>query len=280
MLRIDPRTGQHSLEVDPLPTVFEGLALRFRTVGIDLDRPGFAVNPTSCDPTQVHAEVRSVDGRSVSIADPFYLGGCDALGFKPGFSLSVKESHSHGAAKPVLSFGVRGRRGEANLSQFEVKFPHLLAFHNGTVKAVCPRGDAAEGICPAVSRVGSAFAQTPLVTEPLRGPVYLVQPKGQGIPGFMISLEGGGVPLQLTGESSRHGGRVVTKMVELPDISLSRFTVHLNGGKNGLFSLRSNPCRSSGPALTSPVGLQAHDGAHREMQAQLKTSCGPRASRG
>lgn len=280
MLRIDPHTGQHSLEVDPLPTVFEGLALRFRTVGIDLDRPGFAINPTSCAPTQVHAEVRSVDGRAVSIANPFYLGGCDTLGFKPGFSLSVKEGRSHGAAKPVLSFGVTGHRKDANFSQFQVKFPRLLAFHSGTVKAICPRDDAIEGICPAASRVGNAFAKSPLVREPLRGPVYLIQPKGHGIPGFMISLVGGGVPLQLFGESSRQGGRVTTKMVELPDIPMSTFDIHLNGGKDGLFSLRSSPCQIGGRALTSPVGLQAHDGAHREMQAQLKASCGSRASAG
>src|SRR5262249_2776450 len=150
-------------------------------------------------------------------------GGCDTLGFKPGFALSVKEGRSHGAAKPVLSFGVKGNPRDANLSQFEVKFPHLLAFHSGTVKAICPRGDAAEGICPATSRVGTAFAESPLVREPLKGPVYLAQPKGHGIPGFMISLVGGGVPLQLTGESFRKGGRVITKMVELPDIPMARF---------------------------------------------------------
>jgi hypothetical protein len=155
-----------------------------------------------------------------------------------------------------------------------VKFPRILSFHSGNIAVICTRGDAAEGLCPAASRVGTGFSRTPLLKEPLRGPVYLVQPKGNGFPGFLISLAGGGVPLQLTGESSRQGGRVVTKMVNLPDIPLSTFTMSLNGGKDGLFSLRRSPCKGSHRGLASPVALQAHDGAYRGLQVQLKAECG------
>ncbi|HWP33866.1 MAG TPA: hypothetical protein VNL97_08990 [Solirubrobacterales bacterium] len=270
MLLIDPHSGQHSLEIDPLPVIFEGVALRFLTVGIDLNRPGFVVSPTSCEPSQILASIHSVDGRTSSITAPFNLDGCDNLGFRPGFSLSVK--NHRGGGKPELSFGVRSRKGEANLRQFKVKFPGILAFHSGAAKAICTRGDAAEDLCPAASRVGTGVSRSPLVGEPLKGPVYLVQPKGGGFPDFLISLVGGGVPLQLRGESSRQGGRLVTKMVDLPDIPLSTFTMNLDG-REGLFSLKRDPC-GGGRGLTSPVSLIAHDGAYREMHVPLKAGCG------
>jgi hypothetical protein len=273
MLRVDPHTGQHSLEIDPLPTLFQGLSLRFRTVGVDFDRPGFLVSPTSCQPAQIVAHVYSVDGRSVPIVDPFYVGGCDSLGFRPRFSLSV-DGEALGHGKQRLSFGVRTRSGDASVRQFQVKFPKLLVFHSHGVRAICARGDAAEDLCPASSRVGTSTARSPLLDEPLRGPVYLVQPKGGGFPDFSTSVEGGGVPLQLTGESFRQGGHFVTKMVGLPDLPLSEFTMHLNGGKSGLFSLTKSPCGGHRTReLASPVSLLAQNGAHRGMQVQLKASC-------
>jgi hypothetical protein len=270
MLLIDPHSGQHSLQIDPLPVIFEGVALRFLTVAADLDRPGFVVSPTSCEPGQILASIHSVDGREKSIVDPFNLDGCDSLGFRPGFSLSVK--NHRGGGKPELSFGVRSRKGDANLRQFKVKFPGILTFRSGAAKAICTRGDAAEDLCPAASRVGTGVSRSPLVPEPLRGPVYLVQPKGGGFPDFLISLVGGGVPLQLRGESSRQGDRLVTKMVDLPDIPLSTFTMNLDG-REGLFSLKRDPC-GGGRGLTSPVALIAHDGAYRGMHVRLKASCG------
>lgn len=273
MLRVDPHTGQQSVEIDPLPRLFQGVALRFRTVGVDLDRPGFLVGPTSCKPAQIVANVHSVDGRAVSIADPFYLGGCDSLGFRPNFSLSV-DGGSRGRGKPRLSFGVRAHPGDAAVRQFQVKFPSILDFHSHGVGAICARGDAAEDLCPAASRVGTSIARTPLLKEPLRGPIYAVQPRGSGFPDFSTSVEGGGIQLQLTGESFRRGGRFVTKMIDAPDIPMSEFTMHLNGGKDGLFTLTKRPCGGGNAReLSSPVALLGQNGAHRGMQVQLKASC-------
>lgn len=275
VLRLDPRTGQLMLETDSLPLIFEGVALRFRTIGIDLDRPGFLFNPTSCKPAQIVSSIHAVDGRVTSVANPFNIRGCEALGFRPKFSLAVEgRSGGRGEGNPKLSIGVRTRRGDANLRRFEVEFPRLLAFHSGGVRAVCARGDAIEGLCPAGSRVGTGIANTPLLDEPLRGPVYLVQPKGNGFPDFWSSLEGMGVEMQLIGESFRRDGRLITELVDLPDVPLSTFTMKMNGGKNGLFSLKGDPCkRGRARASRGPVELEAQDGAHRELQVQLRAGC-------
>lgn len=271
-LRLDPRTGQLTFETDPLPLIFEGLALRFRTIGIDLEGPGFLRNPTSCDAEQVSSTVTAVDGKSATIIDPFQVNGCEKLGFRPRFGLALDSSGGKHQSNPKLSISVRTREGDANLSQFKVKFPSLLAFHSRGVKAICARGDAREGLCPAASRVGTGVAHAPLLNEPLQGPVYLVQPQGGGFPDFWSDLEGMGVKIQLVAESSQQGNHLVTEMSDLPDVPLSTFTMNLNGGKGGLFSFNGNPCgRNRG--LTSPVSLLAQDGAGRRMQVPFKTSC-------
>jgi hypothetical protein len=265
-LRLDPRTGQLRLETDPLPTIFAGLGLRFRTIGIDLDRPGFLLNPTSCEEKQIDSSITAVDGRVTSVVSPFYTGGCERLKFRPRVKLALKTR-----GKPRLSIAVRSHRGDANLRGFELKFPQLLAFHGRGVRAVCARGDALEGLCPASSQVGTGIVRTPLLDEPLRGSVYLVQPKGNGFPDFWSSLEGEGVEMQLTTESRRRGGDLVTELTGAPDVPLSTFTMNLNGGKDGLFSVKGNPC---GRARSStPVTLQAQNGARRKMRAQLDVSC-------
>jgi hypothetical protein len=50
-LRVNALSGQVTVVTDPLPRLVEGIPIRFGTIGLDLDRPGFMSNPTSCKPT-------------------------------------------------------------------------------------------------------------------------------------------------------------------------------------------------------------------------------------
>jgi hypothetical protein len=271
-LRIDPRTGQVTIE-HSLPTIFEGVPLRFQTIGIDLNRPGFLVNPTSCEPEELISTVYSVDGRAAPVTDPFQVTGCSALGFRPRLSLSLNHKGRRNAAHPKLSISVKMRDGDANLRRFKVQFPGLLTFHSGGVQAICARGEASEGSCPAGSQVGTAVARSRLLNEPLRGPVYLVQPKGGGFPDLWSNVKGQGVQLQLISESLRGHGSLSTETIELPDTPLSAFSLNLDGGKGGIFSLRSNPCKAQAHRLTSPVALEAQDDAYRAMRVSLDAGC-------
>lgn len=277
-LRIDPQTGQITIE-HPLPSVFEGVPLRFRTIGIDLDRPGFIVNPTSCEPEQLTSTVYAVDGRAAPISVPFNVGRCDALGFGPKFSVALSQKGPKDP-NPKLSFAVKLAKGQANLKRFKVKFPRILKFHNAGIKEICARGDALEGLCGAAARVGTAVADSPLLSEPLRGPVYLVQPKGGGFPDLWSAVEGAGVKLQLKSESSGKGSNLVTEVLEIPDLPLSSFSMRINGRgeKGALFSLGGDPCGASPRDLATPVQFEGHDGAYRTMNVRLKTQC-PRSGR-
>jgi hypothetical protein len=48
-LYVDPLSAQGRAVSDPLPQVIDGIPLDLRSVAIELDRPNFTLNPTSCD---------------------------------------------------------------------------------------------------------------------------------------------------------------------------------------------------------------------------------------
>ena len=55
---------------------------------------------------------------------------------------------------------------------------------------VCTADEQAAGPCPARARVGSAVARTPLLAQPLTGPVALASFPGQPLPGLRMELSG------------------------------------------------------------------------------------------
>jgi hypothetical protein len=271
-LGIDSHTGQVTIE-HVLPAVFEGVPLRFRTIGIDLTRAGFLVNPTSCEPERLTSTISSVDGRAAGISDPFQVEGCEALGFRPKFAVAL-DQRGRRADNPELSFVVKVPKGQANLQRLKVEFPHVLKFHNAGLKEICARAAAAEDRCRRKSQVGTAVANSPLLGEPLRGPVYVVQPKGGGFPDLWSNVEGMGVKLQLKSESSGKHGNLVTEMVDIPDLPLTSFTMRVNGGgkRGALFSIGKGLCARRG-ALATPVELEGHSGAARTTKVQMKAGC-------
>lgn len=277
-LRIDPHSGQITIE-HLLPAIFEGVPLRFRTIAIDLNRRGFLVNPTSCETATLASTVWSVDGRAADVSGPFAVGRCDALRFRPKFATALRR-RGRFAGRPELVFRVGMPNRHANLRQFTVRFPRAVRFHNAAVRELCARDDALEDRCRAGSRVGTGVAFTPLLQGALRGPVHLVQPERRnGLPDLWTSVEGMGVKLQLKGESRGRRGRLITKLLDIPDLPLSSFALRVDGGAGdrSLFSLARGACR--GTRLRTPVELEGHDGASRKMAVQLRAGCPKRGAR-
>jgi hypothetical protein len=281
-LEIDPLSGRATLDMDSLPDAFEGIPLRFQTIGLDLNRPGFLRNPTSCSPASVKATIHAKGGASAVSASRFSLRGCDSLPFQPTFSMALSgrsDLHRHG--RPDLRLSARLPRGSTNLRTVKVSLPRLLQLNIAGLREVCTRRDAMEGRCPRGSRVGSSYARTPLLKEKLAGPVFVVQPQDGGSPDLWSSVEGMGVRLNLRGETAEKDGRTAVTLTNLPDLSLSAFTMRLDGGEDGVLSLRSGLC-ADGRArrIASPVSAEGQDGALRRMQVRLgaKARCGVAAS--
>lgn len=279
-LRLDPRTGQVTIETDPLPQRIEGFSARIRTIGIDMDRPGFTRNPTSCEPASVNATIKAAGGASTTATAPFSLLGCDRLGFKPRFSLAmVGRSELHKRGKPGLSVLARFPHGNTNLRTMKFALPRVLNLATSGLKELCSRHDAERGLCANRARVGSAYARTPLLGTPLKGGIYVAQPTGGGLPDLWFSLSAMGVHVDLRSESARSGGRFAIKLVGLPDMPLSTFEMRLPGGPEGAFFLSTGLCaHGQARRLSSPIAASGQDGAYREMRVRVEAEprCGGR----
>ncbi|HSS04936.1 MAG TPA: hypothetical protein VLK89_07090 [Solirubrobacterales bacterium] len=279
-LRLDRRTGQVTIETDPLPQRIEGFPARIRTIGIDMDRPGFTRNPTSCEPASVNATIKAAGGASTTATTPFSLLGCDRLGFKPRFSLAMAgRSELRKRGKPGLAVLAKFPQGNTNLRTMKFAFPRVLSLATSGLKELCSRQDAETGLCADGSRVGNAYARTPLLGKPLKGGVYVAQPKGGGLPDLWFSLSAMGVHVDLRGESSQSGGRFAIKLVGLPDMPLSTFEMRLPGGPEGAFFLSAGLCaHGQARRLSSPVAASGQDGAYREMRVRVAAEprCGGR----
>ena len=61
-LFIDPNTAQVTDVSDPFPTMRDGIPLRIQRVDVNLNRPEFTLNPTSCSPKTITATATSIAG--------------------------------------------------------------------------------------------------------------------------------------------------------------------------------------------------------------------------
>src|SRR5262249_14718858 len=68
---VDPIPAKVTAISDPLPQIIEGIPLRTRSIRVDLDRPGFALNPTNCDGSSVTARIAGSEGGIATPASHF-----------------------------------------------------------------------------------------------------------------------------------------------------------------------------------------------------------------
>jgi hypothetical protein len=270
---IDGRTGRVSISTDSLPTQIEGIPVRFQAIELSIDRPGLVHNPTSCRPAAVDATIEASDGASARAAGPLALSGCHRLGFRPRLQVAFEgraELHRHG--HPGLRISTHTRAGDTALRAMKISLPRGLAFGIGGLEQICSRPDAVAGACPAGARVGTAVARTSLLSEPLKGAIYVVRPSDNGLPELGISLTALGAHLNFSSQTGFKDGHLITKLVSLPDMPLSSFTMRLRGGSDGAFSLETGLCSSGRPRrLDSLLLATGQDGSKRRSRVSVET---------
>jgi hypothetical protein len=271
---VNGRTGRVVVSTDSLPEAIEGIPVRFQAIELTIDRPGLVRNPTSCRPTAVDATIEAGSGALATATSPLPLSGCHRLGFRPRFQIAFEGGGSlHRHDKPGLRISAHLRSGDTSLRGMKMTLPQALGFNIGGLKAICSRPDAAQGLCSAGARVGTAVARTSLLSKPLKGAIYVVQPNGTGLPDLGISLAAMGVKVEISGRTENQDGHFVTKLVGLPDMPFSTFTMRMNGGSNGVFSLAKNLCKGGRPRqLASTIAASGQDGSGRELKVPVETN--------
>ena len=289
-LHVNPVTAQVSVVSDRLPQIVKGVPVRLRSVDVDVDRPGFTINPTSCTEKQIDATFTSAQGATSKARQRFQLAGCRSLGFKPRMAMRLTgRRQMQTGGNPGLTAVVSQKRGQANIEAAKVTLPRSLALDpNNTVdpKLVCDYDRALKADCPASSVIGKANAVTPVLNKPLVGDVHLVQgitfgKKGNRIrtlPTLLVKLRGQvAIDLRARTSTQKKTNRLVTTFPAVPDAPVSKFTMRINGGPKGILAVtrtaksRLNLCTAK---QTASVETDGHNGRRADFATTVKTPCG------
>jgi hypothetical protein len=279
-LFVDPVTAQIHAVSDPIPDVYGGAQLSVRAVRINLDRKEFTLNPTSCDPLSSGGAIRGGGAdpanpaawSTFAVTAPFQTSKCEELKFRPKLTTKLigsrKKMRRNG--HPRFRATLAARDGDADIARAALTLPHAEFLDQGHIGTVCTRVQLAAGDCPARSVYGQAEATTPLLDDPLKGPVYLVSSSNL-LPDLVADLRGQ-VDIQLHGVISTKKARTKTVFAPVPDVPVSKFVLNLAGGKRGLLVNSRNLCAR--PAF-SFLNFKAQNGKKlKKKKLRLQTpSC-------
>jgi hypothetical protein len=279
-LRVDPLTAQITADSDPIPAILHGLPLDLRSISIDMSRPAFTLNPTSCEPKSILGSLTSANGSVAQLSQYFQARSCASLAFEPALSLKLLGSTQRGK-NPALKATLTQPAGQANIGRVSVVLPKSEFIDNRHINSPCTRVQFNAGAgngsqCPPKSILGTARAFTPLLDQPLEGPVYFRSNGGEReLPDLVASLDGQ-VHLNVVGFIDSVGkkgsevSRVRSTFAALPDAPVSKFVLQLKGGKRGLLQNSANLCKAKN---LPTVKLDAQNGRFAEVRKPISDSC-------
>jgi hypothetical protein len=263
-IEVNPITTQVSIDSaasDPIPHIIDGIPIHIRDIRVHIDRPQFTVNPTSCEPQRTTSTLTGSSppftdpfAQSATVSDPFQVSACSSLGFRPKLSLKLL-----GGTKvneyPRLRATVTMRPGDANFKSAAVALPHAEFLAQEHIVTVCSKRLFDAHACPKGSIYGSARAFTPLLAEPMEGPVYLVSGMGHRLPDLVVPLAGpGGIEVDLDAKIGQVRGGMQATFEGLPDAPASKFVLTLFGGKRGLLVNSADVCQNPATASVRFLG--------------------------
>jgi hypothetical protein len=269
---VDPVTAQVRAISDPLPQILEGVPLRVRSVLLSFERNGFNLTPTNCDPKSIDATISGDEGASSVLSAYYQVANCRSLPFDPRLGMRLTGGVRR-LGHPAIHATLKTQPGEANLSSVSVTLPKGELLDNSHIGTVCTNENFAKRTCPDGSLIGTATAATPLLDQPLSGPVYLRSSRHR-LPDLVFDLRGQ-VGLVVAGRVDSVSGRLRTTFEDLPDAPLAGFRLSLLGGKKGLLSNSESLC---GVVKRATVVTTGQNGARRRTRPKLQVRCGANAS--
>jgi hypothetical protein len=266
---VDPSDAHVTVKSDPLPTIIRGIPLRMRQVNVAIDKPGFTLNPTNCSPKKVLGGFEALGAPVSNQTVNFQATGCGELGFKPSLKLAFKGGTKR-SDNPAVTAVLKAPKGEANIAKTTVMLPKSEFIDNAHISNPCTRVQFNAGECPKGSILGTATAYTPLLNEPLSGPVYFRSNGGdRELPDLVVDLNGS-IHVTLVGFIDSVNGRVRTRVQNVPDAPVSKFVLKLKGGDKGLIENSRNLCSFTPKAKVQMTG---QNGKAHDFTAKIGTSC-------
>jgi hypothetical protein len=277
-LNVNQETAQINAVSDPIPNVFGGVKLDIRSIVVNVDRSQFMLNPTNC---AAGATAGTLNGggsnpassgswSSYAVSAAFQATACNKLAFAPKLHVRISGPTKR-AKNPRLRAVLETKSGQANLARTALNLPHSLFLDQSHIRTVCTRVQLAAQQCPSGSVYGQAVATSPLLSNKIRGPVYLVSSNHE-LPDLLADLHGQ-VNIQLRGViSSKHGG-LKTVFPTVPDVPVSKFVLDMQGGKKSLLVNSTNTCASPQNAILNMKGQNGKKVKTNKFRLNI-ASCG------
>jgi hypothetical protein len=265
-LKINPYTAQVSIDPtgsEPIPTIIDGIVTHVRDIRVSIDRTGFTLNPTSCQPHPTSSTLTSTEGVSATVSTPYQAADCEELSFKPKFSVSTSAhtSKAKGASLHV-KLTMPGALGtQSNIGQVKVDLPKALPSRLTTLQQACTDAqfEADPAGCPSASKIGYAKALTPLIPVPLAGPAIFVSHGGEAFPSLIVVLQGYGITIDLVGSTYiSPQGITSTTFKAVPDQPVGSFELTLPEGRYSALAAIGDLCKQK---LVMPTSFTAQNGA-------------------
>jgi hypothetical protein len=278
-LDLNPKTAEVQVDgerSDPIPHILKGLPLVVRDIRVDTDRPDFTLNPTSCEKMSTRARIfgsgadvfSSADDSLASPASPFQASSCASLGLKPKLAFKLGGGTRRGA-HPVFNATYTPKPGDANLEGLVVRLPRSAFLDQGHIRTICTRVQFAQDACPPAAQYGFIKAFTPLLDEPLQGPVWL-RSSDHNLPDLVFDLHGL-VDVEVSTRIDSKNGGIRASIEGAPDAPISKVLLTMQGGKKGLIVNSRGLC-----SKPSKAGVQfaGQNGRTAKTKPVMRASCG------
>jgi len=283
-LRLDPRSGEVRVDgnsSDPIPHILQGIPLKLRDLRVYVDRDKFTTTPTSCDPMATRAELFGSGADVFNVADDtpttlrarYQAANCGRLGFKPRLSIRLSAKRSTRGANPRLRAVLRPRLGNSNPERISVTLPGSELLEQAHIRTICTRAQyAADGgmgvSCPKGSVYGHVKAWTPLLDQPLQGPVFLRSSSNE-LPDMVLALRGL-VDVEAVGRIDSVNARIRTTFDALPDAPLSKVVLTMQGGGKSLLANSTDICRG---VHRANAGFTGQNGKVHQARPRVAANC-------
>jgi hypothetical protein len=271
-LHIDPLTAQVSAISDTVPSIIGGVPIRMRSIQVNIDRPNFTINPTNCSPFYVNSQGIGDQGTVTDFASYFHVVNCATLPFEP--KMRVRQvggrKGTKRASNPSLQIDLRTSAGDANIKSLSVTLSSAFEIDQRHLGNICSESELASTECSGRTPIGRAMTTTPLLDQPLSGPVYAVSGSG-GLPRLAFILNGQVNLVPRADTKTVSGGRLQTTAPVVPDAPIGHFHLTVFGGKSGYLINTRDICRR---VPVAKIDYTGQNGKTRSEAIKVNATCG------
>jgi hypothetical protein len=274
-LHVDPETAQVFAASDTVPSIIGGVPIRMRSIQVNIDREKFTINPTNCSAFTVDSQGIGDQGTITDFSSYFQVVNCARLPFKPKMTMRQLggRKNTKRSRNPELQIDLNTRPGDANVKSISVILSSAFEIDQRHLGNICSEKELTEKQCAGRTPIGKASTTTPLLDQPLSGPVYAVSGSG-GLPRLAFILNGQVNLVPRADTKTASGGRLQTTVPVVPDAPIGHFRLNVFGGKTGYLINTRDTCAHT------PVAQVAYTGQNdktRTEAVKIKAACGKKA---